>query len=87
MARASPQPERPLNGAESEEGAGEACGGPHLQCQGCLGNREAIKETLYVSGSGQATGVAAAHRCWHCHGSGYYCRAAPPCHPPHSEPE
>ncbi len=65
-------------------GPPDDCPGPHQQCQACTGRRTEVRETLYVPVAGPAMGVPAPHRCWHCKGRGYLCRAPEDrCTPPH----
>ncbi|WP_147472737.1 hypothetical protein [Streptomyces triticirhizae] len=59
------------------------CPGPHPQCRGCGGQRVDVRETFYLGNNGEAEGVVAPHRCWHCKGRGYTCQSTTACAPPH----
>ncbi|WP_165987776.1 hypothetical protein [Streptomyces sp. YIM 98790] len=66
------------NGQQAE------CEGPHVVCQACGGQGQEYRATLYLPDIGAPESVPGGHRCWHCAGSGYYCRRRRGrCTPPH----
>lgn len=77
--------------AGEDEGGGEEgddfhsgdCPGPHGRCHACAGHRVEYRETLYLPVAGRVRAVAAPHRCWHCKGRGWGCRATERCTPRH----
>lgn len=63
---------------------GNVCQGPHLACDGCCGAGQTDQSTMAVDQYGQVVSAVSAHRCRHCAGRGFYCKATPKCDAPHN---